>query len=575
MSVSVLFYLLILLFVAFIGGTLLKLAKQPPVVGYLLGGLAVGILIGGSIAHETIEFLSELGVVLLLFTLGLEFSLQRVKRVARIAIVGGLVQICLTILVSTGLFIFLKFGVYPSIFMAAAFSLSSTAVVVKILTDRGEIDSLPGEILVAWLIIQDLAVLPMILILPAIGQSFQAGGFSTANFLQLLQSIFYAVGVLGITLVAGKKIIPSLISHVALLNNRELLLVAVFGIAVGGALFTQILGLSAALGAFLAGLLIAETSEQHAVFSEIRPLRDLFALLFFTTLGLVLPAGFVFSNFGTILLLTLVVISVKFVLVVVLTLYLGYHAKTSFVVGVGLIEVGEFAFILARVGLAQNVIDAQIYGLILSVALLSILIMPPLFLIAPQLYVNIRDISKRRFRPVYTKFFLRLEHQQIQEELPFTDHVVLCGYGRVGKYVGRALTMVKVPFVVVEYNQHKAKALRADGITVVYGDPADIDILDFAQVDKAKAVIIAIPDLHTEQQVVTNSLTLNKNVHIYCRTHHEENQRVLKALGVTTVIQPEFEAALSITDKILRSFGQKSDDIEGKMSRLKLEHGLG
>jgi CPA2 family monovalent cation:H+ antiporter-2 len=258
-----------------------------------------------------------------------------------------------------------------------------------------------------------------------------------------------------------------------------------------------------------------------------------------------------------------------------LTLYLGYHAKTSFIVSLGLIEVGEFAFVLARVGLSETVITSDVYGMILSVALLSILIMPPLFLAAPVLYLRLKNYSKTKLPPLYTRFFARYEHHDLLEELPYKDHVVLCGYGRVGKYVGRALDMAGIPYVVVEYNQQKARELKDKGIKVVYGDPADIDILDYAQVDKARAVVVAIPDLHTQRMVVENSLHLNKDVKIYCRTHHEEHQAILKDLGVTSIIQPEFEASLSVTDKILSLFGKKPKDISGKITRLKIEHGLG
>ena len=176
--------------------------------------------------------------------------------------------------------------------------------------------------------------------------------------------------------------------------------------------------------------------------------------------------------------------------------------------------------------------------------------------------------------PLYTKFFSHYEHDEILEELPYKNHVVLCGYGRVGKYVGRALDMAKIRYVVIEYNHQKAQELKAKGIQVIYGDPADKDILDYAQVDYAKAVVIAIPDLTTQRQVIAHSRELNKDVEIYCRSHHEEHMEHLKTLGATAIIQPEFEASLSITDKILRSFGQKGKDIEGKITRLKIEHGL-
>ncbi|MEK7165877.1 MAG: cation:proton antiporter [Patescibacteria group bacterium] len=575
MPAQIITSLLVLVSAAFVGGAVLKLLKQPPVVGYLISGLTVSILFGVSDTNVVVKFLSELGIVLLLFTLGLEFSWEKLKKVANIAIIGGILQILLTTVLIAFILVSFGFALFPAYFAAAAFSLSSTAIVIKILTDRGELDSLPGEIMTAWLIVQDLAVLPMMLVLPLLGKITQSGNSIAGLTLSILNGLFLSTVVLSLFLVLGKELIPRLMTQLARLESRELLLTGVFAIALAGAYFTQYLGLSAALGAFLSGLLISRSHETHAVFSEVRPLRDLFALLFFTTLGFVLPAGFFFAHFGTIFALTLLVIAIKFLVSMFLTFYLGHHAKTSFLVGIGLIEVGEFAFVLASLGLSEGLVDTTIYGLIVSVGLLSILLMPPIYLGAPVFYNKLRDYSRQQLPFVYTRFFATSQHHDTLPELPFQNHVVLCGYGRVGGYIGRALTMAHIPFVVVEINQHKAASLRNDGFTVVFGDPADIDILDYAQVDKAKAVVVAIPDLATQEQVITNSLRLNKKVSIYCRTHNETHQKYLKDLGVLEVIQPEFEASIAIAGKILKIFGQPSGSIDSKVSRLKIEHGLG
>ncbi len=571
---DILSYLLVLILFAFVGGVIAKYFKQPPVVGYLVSGLILGNILSGQ-THEIVEFLSELGVVLLLFTLGLEFSWEKLKKVARVAIGGAVIQILVTTGISTILISRFGFDLYPSLFMAAAFSLSSTAVVVKILSERNELDTLAGEIMVAWLVVQDLAVLPMMVILPTIGTELTSGIFTTTSMILILHKLFFASLILYVAIWLGKSLIPKLVARIASLNNRELLLVGVFGITVAGALMTQLLGLSSALGAFLAGLLIASSTQQHAVFSEIRPLRDLFALLFFATLGFLMPQGFFLAHLPLLLLITVGIVIIKFIVVLLLTLFLGYHAKTSFLVGMGLIEVGEFAFILSRVGYSTGVVNEEVHAVIISVALLSILVMPPLFLTTPTWYQWVRDLSKSHFRRLYIRLFTGQEHSDTLPELPYQNHVVLCGYGRVGKYIGRALTMSGIPYVVVEYNHTKAHDLRKKGIEVIYGDPADIDILDFAQVDRARAVIVAIPDYHTQEEVIRNSLKLNKDIKIYCRTHHEDDQKLLRDLGVTEVVQPEFAAALTITEKILKLFGQKEKNYSGKMIRLKIEHGGG
>jgi len=572
MPVSVLTYLLAIAGAAFILGAVMRLIKQPPVIGYLIAGFVLSLFIGSNETNEVVSFLSELGIVFLLFTLGIEFSFKRLSKVAHIAVIGAIVQILTTMLLGTLLITGFGFSLFVAFFMASAFSLSSTAIVVKILTDKGEMDTLPGEIMVGWLVVQDLAVLPLMIILPSLGKEMLNGGLTLLSFLLLAKNTLLAFLGLGIVLYTGKHVVPWILKRVAAFNSRELLLVSVFIIVLLAAILTQQLGLSAAIGAFLAGLVIAESTQMHAVFSEIRPLRDLFAMVFFTTLGLILPAGFILQNIGTILSLSLIIMLVKFVIVMCLVLYLGYHAKTSFIVGVGLIEIGEFAFVLARVGLFGQTITAFEYGMIVSVALTSILIMPPLYLATPRIYTLLRESSKKRWPFLYTRLFTNFEHKQLLEELPLAGHVVLCGYGRVGKYVGAALEMAKIPYMVIEYNQKKAALLKERGIPVVYGDPADIDILDFAQVDKARAVVIAIPDLHTQEQVVVNSQTLKRDIVIYCRSHQDEHQKMLQALGVTEVIQPEYEASVSISKRLLRLFSVTPAEIEKKISRLTLEH---
>jgi len=575
MPTFVLFHLVILLFVGFIGGVVLKAIKQPPVVGYLLAGIIFNLFYGNLTNSTAIEFLAELGVILLLFTLGLEYSLSAIRKVKGIAILGGIVQIIVTIVLSSVLLNKFGFSLFESVFISSAFSLSSTAIVVKILSDKGELDSLAGAVLVGWLIIQDLAVLPMILLLPTIGKELFSGGLGVDSFFIISKNSLLAVIALLAVIFFSKKLIPTIIGKVAALNNRELLLVATVTVAVAAGLITQTFGLSAALGAFLAGIIISESAQTHAIFSEVRPLRDIFGMLFFTSLGLVVPAGFIISNLGFILTLTFFIMFLKFAIVIPLILALGYHPKTSLIVGVALVEVGEFAFVLAQTGLSAAVIDRQIYSIIISVATASILFFPAFYFATPAFYSTLRQLVKNHMPIYYTRLFTEWQHKDTLTELPFTNHVVLCGYGRVGSYIGRALELSGIEYVVIEYNHHIAQRLRESGIEVVYGDPAEIDILDFAQVDKARAVVVAIPDFQTSQQVIKNSLTLNSDVKIYCRTHHEDELNLLKALGAAAIIQPEFEASLSISDKILRLYGQDQTDIEGKITRLKIEHGVG
>jgi len=567
-SLSLVILMTVILGAAFIGGFLAKKLRQPPVLGYILAGVGVGILGSRFFPEkEAVSALAEIGVALLMFVLGLEVSFSRLRKVGEVAFWGGMIQILTVIILSILIFGRLGFDFYSSLFIGCAFALSSTAIVIKLLSERGEIDTLPGEIMLGWLLVQDLAVLPMVVILPVVGSSGVGWG--------LLGSVLKAVVFLIAILFLGRKVVPLLISRVADFGSRELLLLAVVALCLLTALSASSLGLSLALGAFLAGLIVAETSENHAVFSEIRPLRDLFSIFFFISIGMFLRPEFFLANFLPIVLATFFVIFVKVLVVTALVLYLGYHTKTAIIVGMGLVQVGEFAFVLARLGITHNLVDERTYSLILSVALLTILLTPWFIQGAPKIYLWLRRTSQRRLPKLYYLLFTRYDHRQAQEELPLADHVVICGHGRVGSWLGRALQLLEVPYIVIDYNHQLVEELKEKGINALYGDPADIDVLNYAQVDKARTVVVAIPDQATQELVVAHCQTLNRSAKIISRIHHQEDQKRLKALGVTAVIQPEFEASLSIIRRVLHYSGVEKDEVAKKIKRLRIEHGMG
>ncbi len=556
----------LILAVAFLGGFGAKKIKQPAVVGYLSVGILLSFVTSKFMpVKDALSFFSEIGIAFLMFTLGLELSWDYLRRVKTIALWGGIIQILLVIILS--IFILPRFGFdfTTSILMGCAFSLSSTAIVVKILSEKGEVETLPGEIMLGWLLVQDLAVLPMVAILPTL-----AGGF---NFAALSLSIVKAVAVLAAVWFLGKNLAPKFIAKVADFGSRELLLIAVVALCLLTAILTSALGLSLALGAFLAGLIISKSSENHAIFSEIRPLRDLFSIVFFVSLGMFLNPYLLISKIEIILLISLGIIVFKFLVVFFLSLYLGYHTRTALVVGLGLTQVGEFAFILSRIGLSSGMINEESYSLILSVALVTILVTPWLMISAPKLYSFLQKATKP-FPKLHQKLFVTIDRFSQPGGLDLKDHVVICGHGRVGSWLGRALQLLDVSYVVIDYNNNIITELKAKGVNALYGDPTDIDVLDYAQVDKAKVVVVAIPDEATQEVVVANCQTLNPGIKIISRIHQKEAFSRLRSLGVACLIQPEFEAALSIIHRVLQFFGVDKEEIAGKIKRLKIEHGM-
>ena len=556
--------LVLLFLVALLGGGVARKLKLPLLTGYILGGFLFGAIFGRFMSFGVeLANIGEIGVAFLLFTLGIEFSFRRLTRVSRVAFWGGTLQILATIILGLLIFPFFGFNFYSSLFLAAVFSLSSTAIVVRILSERGEIDSLHGEIMVGWLLVQDLAVLPMMVILPTLatidGRPWSAVVFAVGKSLILLWLV----------LILGKRIVPKILSRIAAVGSRELLLLSVVTLCLAAAFGTSYLGLSFALGALFAGFLVSESSQNHAIFSEVRPLRDVFSVVFFVILGLLLNSTFLFSHWGLILALTAILFFLKFTLVVILILWLGYHTKTAFLVGMGLVQVGEFAFILTQVGITQNLITPDVYSLVLSVTVLSMILTPALFGVAPKIYKGFKDFTNLHLGRLHTVLFTRFDHRIAQEKFPLRNHVVICGHGRVGKSIGEVLELAGIDYVVVDFNQSVISNLASLGKMVVYGDPSEREVLEAAGVDLAKALVIAVPDRYSQEMIIQNSLKANPKIIVLCRSHFEEDREHLLATGAHAVIQPEFEAGLSIARELLTLMGKSPDEISAYFAKVK------
>ncbi len=557
--------LLVVLAGAFVGGFVARELKQPIIFGYLLAGLLIsGLTERLGLSREGLGILAEIGLALLMFSLGLEFSLKKIERLKKVAFGGAVSQIVLTLLL--GAWVLERFFhlPFPAAFIAAsAFSLSSTAIVVKILSEKARLESLPGEIMFGWLLIQDLAVLPLLSLLPVL--------FNGSDLNTNLLIMGRAVVILLLTWLAAGKIVPKFADLVSSLKNRELLLLFAVAVVFLFALLSANFGFSFGLGAFLAGLILSQASVHFAVFSEIRPLRDVFLAVFFVSLGLSLEPSF-FLNFAPrILLVSLVFLLLKVFLTALILISFGYHAQTIFSCSFGLAQVGEFAFVLAATALAGGFLAKETYFLVVSVALLTMVLTPWFFLLAEKLYWQANRLSEG-WPSLHQRFFAHLDRRLPLEELPFEKHVVILGYGRVGKWVGAILDKVKLPYLVVEYNPEVVRELKLREKPVVFGDPTELEVLDLAQVDKAKLVVITLPDPLTQRLVMANCQALNPAALVICRSHLEEDSQELRALGVDQIIQPEFEAALSMGHRILQHFGYKKDDINLRIREVKKEH---
>lgn len=557
MHVSIVENLFIILSLAFVGGALARFFKSSTLVGYMVAGVLGGYFL--NIEFESIQGLSEIGLILLLFSVGLELSFESLAKVGKIAITGSFFQMFFSSLI---LFIiislFFPFGVVESLVLALGFCLSSTAVVVKLLEDKGESETLHGQVMVGWLLTQDLAVIPLLSILPAIAlSSFGEASFFSSVSQSMLTSAFLVVAIVFL----GKMVAPYLARIISAQNSRELVVLGGVILALGTAFLVSLFGVSAALGAFLAGVVISDTQENHAIFAETRPLRDLFVILFFVTLGFFVSVPIIMQNIFLILFLTLIVFVVKTIVVYCCLAILGYRGKLGVQSAFGLSQIGEFSFILFLASKDLGFFNEQVASIGISVTLFSLLLTPFMFASSSFVWKKIK-----RF-----KFF----KESIVKKSAISDlsnHVIICGYGRMGSWIGKALTHSKFKFVVVDYNESILKNLKKEGILTVYGDASEPLVLKNAAVSHAQAVVIAIPDSYVQDELIMYLKNSHSNVKIYARAHSDREAKRLHALGVEKVIQPEFEAAVSVTKELMRHSGNSLEEIKKRVKSLRLSH---
>lgn len=414
----------------------------------------------------------------------------------------------------------------------------------------------------AWSLVQDLLVIPILVILPVLGAA--TGGLLTVVGLSLLK----ALSVVGVTILLGKAIVPYLVHKVASANSREILLLASVALALGTAWVTSLFGISPALGAFVAGVVISGSQEHHAIFAETRPLRDLFVALFFVTLGFFVSLPVIVTHIPLILGLTLLVILLKMLVVFFVSAAFGYKGRTAVAASFGLAQVGEFAFVIFSTALTLKLINASDTSLGISVTLLTLLISPLLFDRVVGVWRSLRGASADS---VFAKLFSSGEKREILPE-NISDHIIICGYGRVGKWVGKALSDFNIPFVVVEYNQKVVNELKEGGISVLYGDPTEPEVLEAVGIRQAKAVILAIPDRIAQETLIAYVQTVAPNVKIISRAHLDEDWEKLKTLRVDKVVQPEFEAAVEIVRGVLASRGKTKEEVSEAVKSLRVSH---
>ncbi|MBU0729567.1 MAG: cation:proton antiporter [Proteobacteria bacterium] len=527
--------IVIIMVAALFGALIAQKFKQPLILGYIFAGIIVGPYTGGVTIgdiHE-IELLAEIGVALLLFALGLEFSISKLRPVRNIALFGTPVQIILTIGIGFIIGKFLGWSSANALWFGALISLSSTMVTLKTLMSRGLVGTLSSRVMIGMLIVQDLAVIPMMIILPQLSNP-------KAGLPLLAIAIAKSVVFLVLMLYMGRKLLPWLLAHVAQWNSRELFILSITAIGLGIGYATYLFGLSFAFGAFVAGMVLSESDYGHQALSDIIPLRDIFGLLFFTSVGMLLDPAFLFDNWRIIITLVLLVGVFKGTLFYVLAKLFRYINIIPIAVGLGLFQVGEFAFVLARVGLETKAIDQNMYSLVLAISVLSMVLTPFVSALATPLY---------KFKKSHFKY----EPLQTANIPPsgFKDHVVIAGGGRVGQHIAQVMTSLNLPFVIIELNHQRMLECKAAKFPVIFGDMTQPTALEVSNVDAAKLLLITTPSVITTQSIVKQAHRLSPQLHIIVRADGAEQARALYDSGVYMAVLPEMEAGLEIARQAL------------------------
>lgn len=527
--------IVIIVVAALVGGIIAHWLRQPVVLGYILAGVLVGPHTGGVTVSEIhqIELLAEIGVALLLFAIGLEFSLDKLKPVRAIALAGTPIQMILTIAYGFAIGKWLGWDNISSLWLGALISLSSTMIILKTLMNQGWMGTLSSRVMIGMLIVQDLAIVPLMIILPKLKNP-------EAGLLPLgLAGIKAAVFLLTMILL-GTRILPMLMARIAKWNSRELFLLSITAIGLGIGYGTHLAGLSFAFGAFVAGMVLGESDYGHQALSEIIPLRDIFGLLFFTSVGMLLDPSFIAAHWKTILALVVLVGLGKGIIFAALSRLFGYGNVVPLAVGLGLFQVGEFAFVLAQIGVSTESISNDAYSLVLSVAILSMLLTPLISGLTAPLY----SLRKRWLKgePLLT---INLP------AIGLSGHVIIAGGGRVGQHVARILQHIDISFVILELDYRAMEKARKAGFAVIYGDASQAAVLEAANIDKARLLLVTTPAVVVAQSVAREARKHNPSLEIVARCGGADHMRALLEDGVTTVVMPELEAGLEITRQAL------------------------
>ncbi len=554
-EISLLANLAIALVVAFVGGLLARQIGLPTIVGYLLAGMAIGPFTPGFIGDvEDIRQLAEIGVIFLMFGVGLHFSLKDLWDVRQVALPGAMLQMA----IATGLGFALSqlWGWAPlsGLMLGLSISIASTVVLLRGLMDNGLLSTTAGRIAVGWLVMEDLATVLILVMLPIL-----FGGHNEQSLWSAILSLLKVALFVTVVLFIGRRLLPKLLDVIAATRSRELFILAAVAIALGTAFgAAAFFDVSLALGAFLAGVVLSETQFSHQIGDDVLPFRETFAVIFFVSVGMIVNPVYLWANAGQVLALTALIVLGKAFFTQLLGFVLPASGRTMLIVAAGLSQTGEFSFILGQAGVTLGLLTPEQYSLILAGSLLSIMVNPLMFR-------SIKTVERvmQRMSPQLWERFDQHPLQPADLALPREGHVVVVGYGRVGQHIVNVLERLGVPRLVIEIDSGRAAEFNARGIPTLFGDAANSDVLIHAGLERARALVVTLPDETATEMVVAAARKIAPNLPIIARAATTKGVGRLLNLGAHVVIHPELEGGLEVMRHTLLCLGYPATQVQG------------
>ena len=532
--------------------------KIPTIIGYLLTGIVVGPSLLAIIrSPHDIEFMAELGVIILMFTIGLEFSLNHLIKIRKIVFFGGFIQLLVTAGITMLLSRMYDMGWEASLFVGFLTALSSTALVLKILQERGELTSNYGRTVVGILVFQDIILIPLMLLTPMLG-----GQTSNIGYQMFILAI-KTIGIVALVFVGNKWVMPKVLHMIALTKNKELFLMSILFICLAVALLTAELGMSLAFGAFLGGLMISRSEYSQDAFSHVLPFKDTFTSFFFVSIGMMLDLNFVMDNMLLIIGTVLLVILIKSVVAGGTAFVLGHTFRGTVVVGLALAQIGEFSFILAKIGQNYNILNEFYYQLFLAVTITSMVASPFLIMISKPV-ANL--MLKLPIPQLMLKGLFPLQEIEVPE---MEGHIVLIGKDSRSQNLSRMARHMQLPHVAVVFDPAEVRRRQLKGESVIYGDAMNEPILHKAHTETAEIVVISIGETITALGIIERVRQMNSHAHIIVRSKYVTNIEDFYSMGANQVIPEEFETAIDLFELILKKMLVPEDDIYAAISGIR------